>query len=109
MLIHGIDIININRHEFKNENLYKKILHEYEYKNYFNSSLNERYIMLAKLWSIKEALYKSLPIKITMNEMLVEKINDTYHFKHENYDFNISISSTDDLIIASVIGIKKYA
>lgn len=109
MLIHGIDIININRHEFKNENLYKKILHEYEYKNYFNSSLDERCIMLAKLWSIKEALYKSLPIKITMNEMLVEKINDTYHFKHENYDFNISISSTDDLIIASVIGIKKYA
>lgn len=109
MLIHGIDIININRHEFKNENLYKKILHESEYGNYFNSSIEQQCILLAKLWAIKEALYKSLPVKITMNEMLVEKINDNYYFKHENYNFSISLSSTDDLIIASVIGIKKYA
>lgn len=108
MLLHGIDIINLKRSEFKNKNLYKKVLHKYEYENYLNNSAEYKHIILAKSWALKEALYKALPVKITMNQMFIEKIDEKYYYEHDSYNFSISISYTDDLIIASAIGIKKY-
>ncbi len=104
-VLHGIDLTNITRKEFKEEGLIKKILHPQEYEIYLSldDALKNKYV--AKHWAIKEALFKAYNHKYGMDKILIEKINDHLVCKIDDISFTISISYEDDYVIASAMAI----
>ena len=93
-----IDLTNINRFKNKSDAFVKKILHPNEIL-IFNNEI-EKHKFLAKRWAIKEALFKNNNKYFVFNKIFINKIDNKYTFK----DYNISISSEDNYIIALVEG-----
>ena len=93
-----IDLTNVNRFENKSDAFIKKILHPEEIKLYSKEVKKKEF--LAKRWAIKEALFKNNNKYFVFNKIFINKIDKKYIFK----DYNISISSEDNYIIALVEG-----
>ncbi|MCV3743296.1 4'-phosphopantetheinyl transferase superfamily protein [Ureaplasma sp. ES3154-GEN] len=103
-LRHGIDLINLQRKELKNNILAKRVLTKNEYQFYLNHS-NSSWV-LGVIFSCKEAvmkafylqyLYDDIEIKITKGPWLV-------HIKNQPTNLILTTSFEDNLMIASVIG-----
>ena len=92
----GIDITRISRFENSSESLIKRVLHKNEIILYKESEDKPRF--LAKMWSIKEALFKAdNSLKEFSKIELIDKGRITT-FK----GFEISTSTEDDYYIAIV-------
>lgn len=102
-IIHGIDMTNINRSEYNNESLVKKILHTNELNKYINLEdelIKKRY--LASRWSIKESLYKCHQFKCTFKDILIEYNSEIPFILLDGIYFSVSVSYEGDLVISSV-------
>ncbi len=111
-LIHGIDVTNLSRPEYSNEELKYKILSSQELQKF--NELNNRsqqITYLATHWAIKEAIFKSIsPDIIGFCDMEVSKINNVYTWTNKpSYieQFVISTSTEGNAIVASVYGLRK--
>ncbi len=96
----GIDLVNINREEFNNINLVTKILHPNELKQY--STLNDlnKKRFVAKIWAIKEAIFKAYNHKYTMDKICIEYKNNKPFCIIDNIFVDISVSYQDYYVIA---------
>lgn len=106
-LIHGIDVTNPSRVEFKNPKLYLKVLHRNEILTWKQLKNTEQNLYLAKRWTIKEALFKALPTPTPLNQMEIYCDAHHYFYEHYDYEFSISLSYENELIYASVVGLLK--
>ncbi len=102
-ILHGIDLTNITRKEFKEEGLIKKILHPYEYEIYLTLDKEQQTKYVAKHWAIKEAIFKAYNHKYGMNKVLIEKKDQQLFSIVDDISFTISISYEDQYVIASVV------
>ena len=100
----GIDLVNINRDEFNSIKLVKKTLHPNElikYNNFDNMLNKKKYI--AKIWAIKEAIYKAYNHSYIMNQIEITYKNNKPYCIIDNYYFDISVSYQENYIIAIAI------
>ncbi len=104
-LLHGIDITNLDRIEFNNQQLINRFLHQDELIQ-LSQLDNEKSIkrFVASHWAIKEAIFKALSGNInSFKNINIKYINHRPIFELEKYDSIISVSYENNLVIASVI------
>lgn len=103
-IFHGIDLVDSDRIEFDNINIYKKILHKDEINKYHIS--NDKKKFLASRWAIKEAIFKAIEKKVSINNINIFYENSRPKCIVGDIHFIISLSYEKKLIVASVIGYK---
>lgn len=106
-IVHGIDLVDWTRNEFKNKKLPFKILHNdelYIYNKIFNKE--EKLKFIASRWSIKEAIIKASNKKINMSTLKVEYNKERPYVIFENDKYNVSMSYEGNFIVASAITIR---
>ena len=108
----GIDIVMIERFKKKpyisNENFYKKIFHDSEI-TYCLNKINA-YQSFAGKFAIKEAVIKSINIKMGFLDILTEHANSKPIVKlinNSSFDFKVSVSHEKNYAIAIVLCNEK--
>lgn len=96
----GIDIVNINRKEFKNPKLVNKILHPNEMVIFNSLDEYNKKKFIAKIWCIKEAVFKSYNHQYSMNKIQILYNNNKPYVVIDTIQFDISVSYENDLVIA---------
>lgn len=108
-LVHGIDIIEWNREELNNPSFAKRILVDDELKYYLQlNSLKEKNRYLASIFASKEAVMKAFKLKYGYNDILILKTKNerqVYLNKILIKELVLSISYTENYVVASVVGL----
>lgn len=107
-ILHGIDLTNIKRKEFNNLDLVTRVLHPVELEQY-NQLIapHQQKQYIAKIWAIKEALFKAYNYFFGMNKFFITFVNQHISANLDNILFTISVSYCDDFVIASAMAIVK--
>ncbi|CCP24123.1 Holo-acyl-carrier protein synthase [Mycoplasmopsis cynos C142] len=100
MLLSGTDLTTVSRFKNKSQKFAEKILSEQEYVQ-FQKMEDERQksLFLARVWAIKESIYKADNSFYDFRKINLVKINGRWTFR----DFSISISHERNLLIAFVV------
>ncbi|WP_322962362.1 4'-phosphopantetheinyl transferase superfamily protein [Mycoplasmopsis cynos] len=100
MLLIGTDLTTVSRFKNKSQKFAEKILSEQEYVQ-FQKMEDERQksLFLARVWAIKESIYKADNCFYDFRKINLVKINGRWTFR----DFSISISHERNLLIAFVV------
>ncbi|UWV82081.1 4'-phosphopantetheinyl transferase superfamily protein [Mycoplasmopsis cynos] len=100
MLLSGTDLTTVSRFKNKSQKFAEKILSEQEYVQ-FQKMEDERQksLFLARVWAIKESIYKVDNCFYDFRKINLVKINGRWTFR----DFSISISHERNLLIAFVV------
>lgn len=101
----GIDLVNINRDEFNNQELINRVLHSNEIKIYQSLDHYNKKRFLAKTWCIKEALFKCYNHQYVMNKIEILYKNNKPYIILDNVFFDISVSYENELVVAIVTAI----
>ncbi|MBZ4195201.1 4'-phosphopantetheinyl transferase superfamily protein [Mycoplasma tauri] len=96
----GVDITKISRFFNKSDAFIKRVLSDAELFDFIQiEDIEGKAKFLAVRWAIKEAIFKADNSYVAFNKITIKEIDEGYLFK----GFDISTSSEDDYIIATVL------
>lgn len=99
----GIDITHISRFKNKNYDFAKKILSNEELAEFMSIDSDQKSLYLAKMWSIKEAIFKADNSFFKFSKINLVKKNNKWSF----LNFEISVSHDGDILVSVVIKRKE--
>ncbi len=100
----GVDIISMDRVEFKNEKLLQRFLTSKEYNDYqliVNPKLKKEFV--AGHWAAKEAIIKALEKKVLMHQLEIFHEYGRPGCNLGNYQISLSISHENDYVVATAL------
>lgn len=97
----GVDLVELNRFSSKNENFFKRFMHEKELAKFSQlNSKNQKIVYAASIWGIKEAMFKADNNYAKFAEFYIQRDENDQFWVHPNFD--ITISHTGRLLVAIV-------
>ena len=104
---HGVDIVDLTRHEFDDPNFAKRYMTQQEYEVCQKiQDKNELRNYMASIWSIKEAIIKAINHQFIFSEINIKFTSEAPICELEGYKLFISVSFEKQFIIASAISYK---
>lgn len=109
-ILHGIDVVNISRDEFKQKSFAQRIMTSHEFNFYNDISTNEqKTVFLASIFACKEAVMKAYNLSYGYKEICIKKTSSSRQlYINDQLQENVvvSVSYVDNLIFVSVFGLN---
>ncbi len=104
----GIDIADLNRHEFDDRQFAKRYMTKVEYENFLccESEQAQRNYM-GCIWSLKEAIIKAVNHEYLFSEIEIVLTKEAPICKLKNHTLFLSVSFEKTLVVAIAIGFKS--